>query len=120
MLAQSHRVLVEVWAQVGAKLDAIKGLLEKKKVSFDFLRQQRTRFSLNNRVVRAIETAISEDEFGPTNTQYDIFNGISRVATHDENLSFRQRRTLSRMAGEFSQQTVNRCDKCGSWIIHQN
>jgi hypothetical protein len=64
-----------------------------------------------------IEHAMYEDELEPTKKQYDIFNAISRVATHDENLTFRQRRTLSRMAGEFSQQTVHQCKTCGQWIV---
>lgn len=89
-------------------------------VSVDFLRQQRTRFLLNNRILQAIEEAIRQDEIEPTNTQYDWFNAISRVATHDELLNFRQRRTLSRMAGEFSQYTAHQCRQCGSWIMAQN
>jgi hypothetical protein len=120
MLTQIRRLLTEAWAQLGEKLDAVERLLEKKRVSLDFLRQQRTRFSLNNRMLRAIESAIREDELGATDTQYDIFNALSRVATHDETLSFRQQRTVSRMAGEFSQQTVHQCDRCGHWVFRQN
>ena len=120
MLAQICRLITEAWAQLGKKLDAIRSLLDKDRVSFDFLKQQRTRFSLNNSMFRAIEQATRKDEFGTTNTQYDIFNALSRVATHDRTLSFRQQRTLSRMAGEFSQHTVDRCDKCGHWIVQQS
>jgi len=120
MLMQIRRLLTEAWVQINEKLDAVRSLIEKKRISLDFLRQERTRFSLNNRMLAAIRFAIKEDEFGPTDTQFDIFNAISRVATHDDALSFRQRRTLSRMAGEFSQQDVHKCNTCGSWIIQQN
>lgn len=120
MLEQIGRLLMEAWKQLDAKLNAVAELLDKGRVSVDFLRQQRTRFSLNNRILRLIEEAIRQDEIGPTNTQYDWFNAISRVATHDERLSFRQRRTLSRMAGEFSQHTAHQCRQCGSWIMAQN
>jgi hypothetical protein len=120
MLSQIHRLLKEAWAQLQEKLDAVKGLLEKERIPMDFLRQQRTKFSLNDRTLKAIERAIQEDEFGSTNSQYDVFSALSSVATHDENLSFRQQRTLSRMAGEFSQQTVHRCDKCGQWVVQEN
>lgn len=120
MLTQIHRLLNEAWSQLDKKLDAVKGLLDKKSVPLNFLRQQRTRFSLNNRMLRAIEHATREDEFGMTDTHYDIFNALSRVATHDNTLSFRQQRTVSRMAGEFSQQTVHKCGKCGNWIVRQN
>jgi len=117
---QIRRLLSEAWVQSKHKLSTIKTLLDTDKVNLEFLRQQRTRFSLNNRTLESIEHALYEDEFGETNTQYDVFNALSRVATHDNQLSFRQKRTLSRMAGEFSQQDVHKCKNCGSWIIQQN
>ena len=120
MLAQIQRLLTEAWRQIDEKLVAVRSLVEKKITSLDFLEHERTRFSLNDRMLTAVQLAINEDEFGPTGTQFDIFNAISRVATHNQKLTFRQQRTLSRLAGEFSQQDVNKCDKCGSWVIQQN
>ena len=120
MLRQLGERLTEAWGQLDEKLSAVNALLEKKRISLEFLSQQRTRFSLNNKILQAIENAINQDEFGPTNTQYDIFNALSRVATHREALSFRQRRTLSRMAGEFSQHAVHKCNQCGSWVMSHN
>jgi hypothetical protein len=119
MLNQIRRLLQEAWAQLQEKLDAVKGLLQMERLPMDFLRHQRTRFSLSNSILRAIEHALREDELGSTNTQYDVFNAISRVASHEEDLTFRQQRTLSRMAGEFSQQTVHKCDKCGQWVVQE-
>lgn len=119
MLAQIQRLLREAWAQLPAKLQAIEGLLHKDRMPIEYLRQQRTRFSLNDRMLNAIGRALHADEFGTTGTQYDIFNALSRVATHDDSLTFRQRRTLSRMAGEFSQQTAHKCQKCGQWVRDQ-
>ena len=116
MLDQLHRLLREVWAQLPEKLEGIRGLLHRDRMPIEYLRRQRTCFSLNDRTLNAIERALHTDEFGPTGTQYDIFNALSRVATHEERLTFRQRRTLSRMAGEFSQQTVHRCERCGQWV----
>jgi len=117
MLRQIGGLLVEAWAQLREKLDVVTHLLEEEPLPLDVLRQQRTRFSLNNRMLRAIESAARDDELGPTNTRYDTFNAISRVATHDASLSLRQRRTLTRMAGEFSQQAAHRCSQCGQWIV---
>ena len=119
MLNQIRRLLGEAWAQLQGKLDAVEKLLSEKRMPMDFLRQQRTRFSLSNGILAAIEHAIREDELGSTDSQYDVFNAISRVASHDNGLTFRQRRTLSRMAGEFSQQTAQLCDKCGQWIVQE-
>lgn len=116
MFQQIHDRLAQAWEQIDEKLAAIKALTEKERTSLDFLEQHRTRLSLNNHMLAAIRKAITEDELGPTNTQYDLFNSIARVATHHQNLTFRQRRTLSRLAGEFSQQDIHRCDKCGSWL----
>jgi hypothetical protein len=120
MLRQIASLFTRAWRQIDGKLSAISSLLNEKRVSVDFLRQQRARFSLNNRILRAIERAIREDEIGPTGTQYDWFNALSRIATHDEQLTFRQSRTLSRVAGEFSQNTVHRCSQCGSWVVREN
>ena len=120
MVDQIQRLLKEAWAQLDGKLEAIKGLLSRDRPSLDFLRQQRTRFSLNNRVLREIENAINQDELGPTNTQYDLFNAISRVASHEESLSLRQQRRMIFMAGEFSQHDVHVCPRCGSWLVTQN
>jgi hypothetical protein len=117
MLNQISRLIREAWGQVDAKLQAIATLLSLERVALDFIRQQRTRFALSNRVLRAIERAIREDELGPTGTQFDWFNALSRVATHDDLLTVRQRRTLGRMAGEFSQHSIHRCSQCGSWIV---
>ncbi|MFA6186351.1 MAG: DUF932 domain-containing protein [Phycisphaerae bacterium] len=120
MLKQIQDRLAEAWSQIDEKLAAIKALTEKKRISLEFLQQERTRFSLNNNMLAAIHQAIDQDEIGPTNTQYDIFNAISRVATHHQNLTFRQQRTLSGLAGEFSQQDIHKCDKCGSWLTIPN
>ncbi|HML73153.1 MAG TPA: DUF932 domain-containing protein [Anaerohalosphaeraceae bacterium] len=120
MLGQIQNRLVQVWSQIDEKLAAIKALTEKKRTSLDFLEQHRTRLSLNNNMIKTIRNAISQDEIGPTGTQYDLFNAISRVATHHQNLTFRQQRILSRLAGEFSQQDVQKCEHCGSWLTIQN
>ena len=116
MIRQIQRVVTQVWIQLNDKLEAIKILLDEPRVSPSLLRQQRTRFSLSDRVLRAIEQAIDADELGPTRTQYDWFNAISRVATHDASLSLRQRRVLMFMSGELSQTNARMCDKCGSWF----
>ena len=120
MLNQISRLTREAWGQIEAKLNAVRTLLDTKRVAMDFIRQQRTRFSLNNRVLGVIASAIREDEFGPTDSQYDWFNALSRVATHDDLLTFRQRRTLGRMAGELSQHAIHRCSQCGSWIVDEH
>lgn len=119
MLRQVLSLLRQAWAQLPEKLEALKNLLHKDQMPIEYIRQQRTRFSLNDRMLNAIERALHEDELAPTGSQYDIFNAISRVATRDEDLTFRQRRTLSRMAGEFSQQTAHRCLHCGQWVLDQ-
>lgn len=120
MIQQIQRLVGQAWIQLDDKLKVIGELLDKPRVSPNLLRQQRTRFSLNNRVLQAIEQAINLDELGPTHTQYDWFNAISRVATHDNLLSLRQQRMLMFMSGELSQQNARMCDKCGSWLGELN
>lgn len=116
MLSQIKDRLGKAWVEINEKLEAIETLTKKERTTLDFLEQQRTRFSLNKNMLNAIEKAIYQDELGPTGTQYDIYNALSRVATHNRRLTFRQHRMLSRLAGEFSQQDFHKCDKCGSWL----
>lgn len=118
MVSQLERLFKEAWLQLDGKLQAVKELLNKERPSLDFLRRQRTRFSLNNRILREIEIALNQDEAGPTNTQYDFFNALSRVASHDELLTLRQRRIMMFMAGEFSQINIHICPQCHTWLLN--
>ena len=120
MVMQIRGLLVTAWQQIDDKLDAMTKLLEQPPVSFQFLDRQRTRFSLNNDIIQAIENAIDDDELAPTDSPLDLFNAMSRTATHEESLSLRQRRTLMYMAGEFSQHHVRLCSQCGSLIMERN
>jgi len=120
LLKQIQKVLTETWTQLNDKLEAVTELLKKDRLSKQIIRQMRTRFSLNNMMIKTIEDALHNDELGETNTQYDYFNAISRVATHERWLNPRQQRTLSRLAGEFSQQTSNLCKECGQLMFEEN
>ena len=120
MLRQAGRLLSRAWRQVREKLAAMVSLFGQRGISMEFLRQQRTRFSLSNSTLRAIEQALNEDEFESTDSLFDWFNAVSRVASHNGQLSFRQRRTLGRIAGELSQFSVHRCSACGSWLVQDN
>jgi len=118
MFEQIRHLLTEAWRQLSDKLAAIKELLSQARISPDFLQQERARFSLNNRIIQLVSDAMERDELGPTNTQYDVFNALSRVATHTDSLSLRQRRTVMRLAGELGQSHVHRCSQCGTWLVH--
>ena len=119
MVSQIRRLLVEAWDQLDEKLNTVPKLLKRPNISSEFLDRQRTRFSLNNNIITAIGNAADDDELASTGSQFDSFNAISRVATHNQSLSLRQCRTLMHMAGELSQHHVHRCDQCGSWITQQ-
>ena len=120
MHGQIYRLISEAWKQLETKLAGITNLLSIERVHSDYIKQLRTKYSLNNNMLKAFNKAIDEDELGTTNTQYDWFNAISRIATHVDTLSMRQQRTLMSMAGEFSQQHVHKCDQCGSWVIEES
>jgi hypothetical protein len=49
---------------------------------------------------------------GGENTQYGAINALTRVATHGENLSARQRRVLSSLAGLLTFSNVHICPRC--------
>jgi hypothetical protein len=53
-------------------------------------------------------------EEGAENSVYGAVNAITRVATHDQELSERQRRTLAALAGLLSFSHLHICDRCFS------
>ena len=120
MRVQTRRLIGEAWSQLENKLAALAELLHRPSVDVGILQQQRTRLSLNNRTIHLIEAAINEDEMPLTGTSFDLINAIARVATHEDSLSTRQRRTLLRAAGEFSQFHVHRCPSCGRWLKNRS
>lgn len=118
MRLQLERLLTSAWSQLTDKLAALRELMSQPAADDSIYAQYRTRLSLNRRVVRAIMDAMYADELARTNSFFDFVNALSRVATHGNGalLTARQRRTLLRAAGEFSQRHVRRCEACGSWL----
>lgn len=56
---------------------------------------------------------------GGENTQYGAINALTRVATHGENLSARQRRVLASLAGLLAFSNVHICPRCFT-MLSQN
>ena len=70
---------------------------------------QRARISTNEMLPRLRE-AWQQD--GGENTQYGAINALTRVATHGERLTARQRRVLSSLAGLLAFSNVHICPRC--------
>jgi len=121
LLMQVRRLLSLAWEQTGQKLEALKDLLREKgdprALLDEFVQANRRALSINKRVIAALHRALAEED-ELTGTAFDVWNALSRVATHGAPslMTARQRMNLYRAAGELAQHTHKQCDACGTWL----
>ena len=70
MYNQIRTLLQTAWQQISEKLKVVSQLIEQPPLSMDILQRERTRFSLNNKMLQLIEQALQQDEIGVTNSQF--------------------------------------------------
>jgi hypothetical protein len=111
---QVRRLTSERWAHAQRVLDSVRRLREEQVAnpSVVFERFLRTgRLYSQSLMKRLIEAWRSEDN---EHTAFGVLNALTRVATHDTNLSDRQRRALAALAGIFAQKNTHICPHCFS------
>ena len=120
MIASIKRQVKGAWAQLQERLEAEMAELLDHRIDIRGLPEDlRRRWSINRTVARNITRALDEDELGPTGTELDLVNALSRVATHSCELQPRYRRHLSLAAGMYAQRHIHRCPLCGSWFAEE-
>ena len=110
---QIRRLTRDVWTALAEKLSAF-GQLQEESVEIDQLFRrwlQRARLS-TRRLLRLLETAWQAE--GATPTMYGAVNAVTRVATHEQSLTDRERHILLRLAGLLAFRRLHLCPRCFS------
>ena len=110
-LEQIRRLSAQAWERLEPVLAELQATREHKADVEGLLTGwlQRARISVDAMMPRLRE-AWQQD--GGENTQYGAINALTRVATHGELLSARQRRVLSSLAGLLAFSNVHICPRC--------
>jgi hypothetical protein len=110
---QIRRLTRQNWNGLQAQLEALRATSERPARVEQLLMRwlQRARISVKTTLPRLLAAWRQE---GEDDTQYGAVNALTRVATHDQELSERQRRMLASLAGLLSFSDVHICEKCFS------
>lgn len=111
-IEQIRRMTHEVRKKLGATLESIQKLADQKaevRELEQFLRQARMHSS--DTVSRLRDAWVTE---GSEQTAFGLFNAMTRLATHDTELSGRQRTMLARLAGIYANRSTHICPHCFS------
>ena len=117
-MEQVRRLTAQAWEQLEPVLAELKATQERKADVENVLTGwlQRARISTEAMLPR-LKEAWQQD--GGENTQYAAINALTRVATHREDVSVRQRRTLASLAGLLAFSNVHICPRCFT-VLSQN
>lgn len=110
---QIRRLTQQTWNGLQAQLEALGATGERSANVPELLTRwlQRGRISVNAMMPRLRAAWRAE---GEENTHYGAVNALTRVATHDLDLSPRQRRVLASLAGILAFSEVHVCPRCFS------
>jgi hypothetical protein len=113
-LEQIRQLTVQHWNELQPQLEALRQTSGRRanvqEVLMRFLQKARISPRLMPRLLAAWETE------GADNTYYGAVNALTRVATHEESLGWRQRRMLASLAGLLAFSDVHLCDRCWSLL----
>lgn len=110
---QVRRLTRQTWNGLEMQLNALRTTSERPAHVEELLTRwlQRARMSVRTMMARLL---VAWREEGAENTYYGAVNALTRVATHDLDLSERQRRALASLAGLLSFSEVHICPRCFS------
>jgi hypothetical protein len=116
-MEQVGRLVKQAWDRMEPLLQELRGTGERtadvEAVLTGWL--QRARISTTAMMPRLREAWQAE---GAENTQYGAINALTRVATHGDGLSDRQRRALASLAGLVAFSKVHICPRCFTVLSH--
>jgi hypothetical protein len=114
-ISQIRRLALKNWNGLQSQLEALRATSERPANVEELLNSllRRARISPQQMMPRLLAAWQVE---GSDNSRYGAVNALTRVATHDTELSVRQRRVLSALGGLLAFSTVHLCDKCYSLL----
>jgi hypothetical protein len=113
-MAQIRKMVGDIWAGLGKKLEAIRRLRDKhadRSILERFLRQAHL---FSNSLMDQLLDAW--DQEGSEPSAFGALNALTRVATHSTRLPVWKRQRLSRLAGIYAHQDVHLCPHCFSIV----
>lgn len=110
---QIRQLVRQNWNKLQGQLETVKGTSERQVRAEDLLQRWLQRARLSGQEMRERVLAAWREE-GEENTIYGAVNGLTRVATHDMNLSPRERRVLASLAGLLAFSNEHLCPRCWS------
>jgi hypothetical protein len=112
-MEQIRRLTRENWSNMQDRMTAIRATSERKADAQALLKNclLRSRVSWNTMESRLLSAWRRE---GEEDSVWGVVNTLTRVATHDTDLSERQRRVLASLAGLLTFARCNLCDRCFS------
>jgi hypothetical protein len=112
-LGQIRRLTAQHWNGLGQQLEALRATTERTAHVEELLTRwlQKARISVQSMMPRLLS---AWNEEGAENTHYGAVNALTRVATHDMSLSWRQRRILAALGGLLAFANVHICPRCFS------
>jgi hypothetical protein len=114
-LSQIRRLASQNWNGLQSQLEALRATSERPANVEELLNSllRRARISPQSMMPRLLAAWQAE---GSENSRYAAVNALTRVATHDAELSARQRRVLSALGGLLAFSAIHLCDKCYSLL----
>jgi hypothetical protein len=110
---QVRRLVRHNWNILQDQLEAVKKTSERAARVENLLEHWLLRARLSGREMRERLLGAWREE-GAENTYYGAINALTRVATHDTDISDRERRVLSALAGLLAFARCNLCERCFS------
>jgi hypothetical protein len=112
---QIRQIALQQWNALQPRLEALRATSERRAnveelLNNWLLRERISRHEIMPRLLAAWRLEGSE------NTHYAAVNALTRVATHDSELSARQRRVLSALGGLLAFSQVHLCPRCYSML----
>jgi hypothetical protein len=113
---QIRRLAAGTWDHLFEKLEAIRRLQHEAVDAPAMLEQFVRRSRLySHSVMEHLRTAWQTEGSEPT--RFGVLNALTRVATHSAELTVRQRRMLSQLAGIFANHRTHICPRCFSVML---
>jgi hypothetical protein len=110
---QLRRLAAGEWEKLTAKLQALHSLSEERIEFEPMLGRWLERARLSQRRLMPLLLDARQHEVN-NDTNYAAVNALTRVATHNEQLTVRERRTLARLAGLLAFRRLHFCPRCFS------
>jgi hypothetical protein len=115
-IEQVRRLTADTAGTLRAKLEAIRGLRREQVDANSMMVRFLEQGGLSRRTWLPVVRRAWEENEGAESTAFGVMNALTWVSTHEPNLSARQRRILSGLAGILAFRQIHFCPRCFSQL----